>query len=540
MVSSLLVLLLSAAAPDAVAARVDTHVVTAGEVASRARGASATVPIALDDLIGETLLADAARREGKKVPAEVAERARNDRGRAAVELLVARDVTSRITMTDADVLRALHAEEDKVRVSMVILPTREQAQGALDRIKAGATFQQEAKGSVDEFTRSRSGSLGWMSVGGMGQALSEELGAAPTGQLLGPFAVEGGFAVARVEEKKPADEMTLMTMKDEARPRLVEERREKGARQFVDDLLQRSGAKVDTAFLQSTGGALDPGGKEKGRAVATAGKIKITYGEVIEAIKQATMPKGGGGATAELKERIAQRLLTRAVLEKAARDAGFDKAPEAVAAGWRAERGALAAAEVARIRKGVPAPTDAQLEATYKARQKEFQVPAGRACWGITAPDEGAARALREQVVAGASIDAVAKSPPAKAAGTRVGSLGVVPEADLEKLRTSEPALAAALTSAAPGAPTAPVKTKAGWEVLSCAAAQPARQKTFAEVKHVLSMQERDEAAFRSIRARVEVLRKVAKVGIDEKVVKAIEVAPPGHPPAGKAPPGHP
>ena len=130
--------------------------------------------------------------------------------------------------------------------------------------------------------------------------------------------------------------------------------------------------------------------------------------------------------------------------------------------------------------------------------------------------------------------------PSAKVAGTRVGSLGVVPDADLEKLRASEPALAAALAAAALGVPTVPVKTKAGWEVLSCGAAQPARQKTFAEVKHVLSMQEREEASFRAIRARVEALRKGAKVSIDEKVVKSVEVAPPGHPPAGKAPPGHP
>jgi len=540
MVSSLLVLVLSATGSDAVAARVDANLITAGEVSSRARGAGVAPPLALDDLIGETLLAEAARREGKKVPAEVAARARAERARVAVDLLVERDVYSRVKVSDPDVLRALHAEQDKARVSMVILQTREQAQAALDRIRGGSTFQEESKGSVDDFTRARLGSLGWATTGSLGQALADGLASAPVGQLVGPLAVDGGFAVARVEERKPADDMTLATQVDEARPRVVQEARENAARRYLEDLLQRSGARVDTAFLVSTGNTLDASGKDKGRAAATAGKVKVTYAQVVEALKQAAVPPGGGAATPEMKERITRRLITRALLEKAALEAGLDAAPQATAAAWRVERGALASAEVARIRKGVPAPTDAQLEAIYKAREKDFRTPAGRPCWRIAAPTEADARALRDRVAAGEPLESVAKGPAAKVSGARVGNLGVVPEADLEKLRTSEPALAAALAAAAPGTPTAPVKTKAGWEVLSCKAPEAARQRTFAEVKPALVMQEREEAAFRAIRARVEALRKGAKVSIDEGVVAAIETAPRGHPPTGKAPPGHP
>ncbi len=519
---SLLLLLLAAAPSDPVVARVGKETILASEVAARARRAGVDPKVALDDLVAEVVLADAARREGLKPSKEDAERLAKERRAVATLRLLERESAKKVVVTDAQVTEALHATQDRVRVSMVIRATPEEAKAALDRIRAGASFEEEAKASIDDFTRSKGGSLGWMALDAMAPDLARAVSSAKVGEPTGPAPLQGGYAVILVRERQVADDISLAPLRGEMRQKLEAEGHRVVAGQYVASLRKSAGAKIDVAFLASTGDSLEAKPKEKDRVVGTAGKIQVRYGEVLASIGGVHLPHPGGKAPPQMKEQVAWVLLDQSLLAKAAADAGLTKDAATNAAVKRAERAVLASAYAARLRAGVPPPTDAEVEARYQQRASAMQVPAGRPCWRLASATQEGARKLRARVVAGEPLEQVAKDSADKATAARGGSMGLVPDGDVERLRASEPALARCLSSASPGDLTEPVQTRAGWEVVRCGDRQPARQRTLAEVRHALSMEVQAEQQLQAVRRKADELRQKTQVVVEEEALRKV------------------
>ena len=457
MLCHLLPIVLAAVTPDAVAARVGPEVISAADVANRAQRAHQAPGAALDDMVTEALLAVAARSEGMARQPAVRARIDAERRRLAAERLLELEVLAHVKVTDREISEAFHATADRVRLSMVVRATEEEARATLGRLHDGAALIDEARSSLDPVGRSKSGVLGWFTRSQLAPAVAKAAFSIPLAQPSDPVPLDKGFAVLVVHEREIGKDAALRQDASELREALQSARRGERATQFLH-ALRRKG---------------DP------RASDTD-------------------------------------LLAR---EAARRGLGRDA--RVVRALRRSERTALARAYVDRIATQVDAPTEAEIQAAYSARPDDFWVPQRRRCEMLLAKTEQDAEQLRLRLMSGEPLEVVARDSARGDPERRAVDSVEVTDPELDAMAADQHdrhVLAWTIRKTPPGL-WAKAETDGHWHVIRCGTPDPPHRRPFAEAKASLARSLREQRIGAAIETRVAQLRRVTPVWIDAAAV---------------------
>ncbi|WP_081714520.1 peptidylprolyl isomerase [Asticcacaulis sp. AC466] len=173
----------------------------------------------LEEVIDQRLLAAAATNRGleKSTTAQRRLRAAHDRilGDMLVENSIDRDIDEKTVKEHYDEQVKLSKQSEEIRTRMILLRTRPEAEAALKQIQAGSLFEAMAmEKSIDQGTRFNGGDMGYFTTDIMPQAYKGVLTTAKVGDTVGPVQVEGGWAILRVEDRRPEQMPTL----EEERP----------------------------------------------------------------------------------------------------------------------------------------------------------------------------------------------------------------------------------------------------------------------------------------------------------------------------------
>jgi peptidyl-prolyl cis-trans isomerase C len=122
-------------------------------------------------------------------------------------------------------IRGLYQEQlklarrsEEIKARQIVVATQAEAEAVKKLLASGASFEALAmERSTDAATRFNGGDLGYFTVDVMPEAYDAALKTAKAGGLVGPFAVEGGFALLKVEDRRLEQPITL----DAARPQIV-------------------------------------------------------------------------------------------------------------------------------------------------------------------------------------------------------------------------------------------------------------------------------------------------------------------------------
>jgi peptidyl-prolyl cis-trans isomerase C len=246
---------------------------------------------------------------------------------------------------------------------------------------------------------------------------------------------------------------------------------------------------------------------QRKHVVATVGKGKVTYGDVLDALGS----MGGkmqAMRTEAMLDATAAQLADRMVVEQAALRDGYDKKPAVKMAFEAVRRDLLAEAYWDDVAARTPAPTPAEVEARYRERIRDYEVPASRKCSRIVVATEEEARVARARVAGGAPFDAVAREvsidPETRDRG---GDLGSVTE---EKLQHMDSALAKAIRQLPAGAVSEPQQSTAGWDLFTCQPL-PARVLPLSEVQDRIAASIRKERISATVNGRVAQLESAAE-----------------------------
>jgi peptidyl-prolyl cis-trans isomerase C len=176
----------------------------------------------LDEVVDEKLLAsEALKRHIDRDP--LAQR----RVAAARERILADMVVDSVVdkaVTD-EAVQTLYQEQmkrakptDELRARQIIVATPVEADAVKKQLAGGAAFETLAmERSTDAATRFNGGDLGYFTTDVMPGAYASALKDAKPGQIIGPFKVENGYAVVRVEDRRQEQPITL----EQARPQIV-------------------------------------------------------------------------------------------------------------------------------------------------------------------------------------------------------------------------------------------------------------------------------------------------------------------------------
>jgi peptidyl-prolyl cis-trans isomerase C len=198
----------------------------------------------LDEVVDQKLLAaEALKRKLDKDP--VAQR----RLAAARERILG-DMLVESVVADAvndNAIRGLYQEQlklarrtEEIRARQIVVGSIAEADQVKKLLAAGASFEALAmERSTDAATRFNGGDLGYFTTDVMPEAYDAVLKGAGPGAIVGPFQVENGWAVLKVEDRRDEQPISL----EEARPQIVRFLTYDQIRDLLEKL--RSRAKVE-------------------------------------------------------------------------------------------------------------------------------------------------------------------------------------------------------------------------------------------------------------------------------------------------------
>jgi peptidyl-prolyl cis-trans isomerase C len=191
----------------------------------------------LDEVVDQRLLAREAERRGLDESALAQRRLEATRQRILGDILVESVVNGSISdqaverLYQEQLRLAQNAEE--LRLRLILARTRPEAEAVVGVLAQGAAFEAVAgERSIDEATRFSGGDLGYSTLDVLPQAYADALRDQPSGALVGPFETEGGWAVVKVEDRRPATPPTL----EQARPQIVRYLTYEGVRRLLEEL----------------------------------------------------------------------------------------------------------------------------------------------------------------------------------------------------------------------------------------------------------------------------------------------------------------
>jgi peptidyl-prolyl cis-trans isomerase C len=244
-------------AGDTAVARVDGGVIWASDVKREAVAqgligegepldtSSSLFRRVLDEVVDQRLLAaEALRLKLDKSPV-AQQRLEAARQRILADMVVEGVVEKRVT---ENAIRGLYQEQqrlsrqsEEMKARQIIVPTQQQAEEIKKLISSGASFEALAmERSTDAATRFSGGDFGgYFTLDVMPDGYGAALKDAKAGDLVGPFAVEGGWALVRVEDKRQETAITL----EAARPQIVRFLTYDEVRELLENL--RSKAKIE-------------------------------------------------------------------------------------------------------------------------------------------------------------------------------------------------------------------------------------------------------------------------------------------------------
>jgi peptidyl-prolyl cis-trans isomerase C len=176
----------------------------------------------LDEVVDQRLLAgEAARRKLDKDPV-AQRRLAAARDRVLGDMLVEGVVSDAV---NDNAVRGLYQEQlklakrsEEIHARQIVLGTAAEGEAVRKLLATGASFEALAmEKSIDAATRFNGGDLGYFTIDVMPETYDAALKSAKPGQIVGPFPVEGGFALVKVEDRRVEQPITL----EAARPQIV-------------------------------------------------------------------------------------------------------------------------------------------------------------------------------------------------------------------------------------------------------------------------------------------------------------------------------
>lgn len=176
----------------------------------------------LDEVIDQKVLAgEAVKRKLDKDPVA-------QRRMAAAKDRVLSDVLVESVVADAvneDAIRKLYQEQlklakrsEEIHARQIVTPTQAEAEAVRKLIASGASFEALAmEKSTDAATRFNGGDMGYFTTDVMPEPYAAALKSAKAGQIVGPVAVDGGYAILKVEDRRLEPPLSY----EAARPQIV-------------------------------------------------------------------------------------------------------------------------------------------------------------------------------------------------------------------------------------------------------------------------------------------------------------------------------
>jgi parvulin-like peptidyl-prolyl isomerase len=416
---------------------------------------------------------------------------------------------------------AFHKMTERYRLRHILTYTREAAEQALARVRAGEAFGDVASQVSVSGTAGKGGDLGYVTWGHLDPRMEAEMESMQPGDLRGPIETDQGWNVLLLEEKIPLPEPPeLSKVQSRIKMTLSQRAQSKRSYEFFNQLKAKWKTEVRDEALTEQNLLSDPkdgpnAEQAKQIVVATAGERTITLADLRTRLSPDAIRKlPWAFALKQIREGILDEAIYAALLEQEALKRGYGSRPEIIKDANKLEDTLL----LERLAGTIIYPriqiSAADVRAFYDQNPKPFTEPEAVRLRAIVLEEEAEAQTVLDEVRAGADFPTLARNRSKDPGTARVaGELGWV------RRGTLDPAIEAVVFSLKAGEAGLATTDKASF-VLKVEDRKAARVQEFAEVKEkareMLLAQRRREETKRWISR----LREGSEIVIEEDAIK--------------------
>jgi peptidyl-prolyl cis-trans isomerase C len=220
----------------------------------------------LDQVVDQKLLAAEALKRKLDADPRAQRRLEAARERILGDILVEKVVERSV---NENAIRALYQDQlkqakqsEEFHARQILVNSQAEAEAVKKLVQAGGSFEALAmERSTDAATRFNGGDLGYFTSDVMPEAYATALKAAKKGELVGPFKTEAGFAVLKVEDRRPEEPISFETARpqivrfltyDEVRVLLERLRRKAAIKTLIGQPIEVPGAPTEPASAPQT------------------------------------------------------------------------------------------------------------------------------------------------------------------------------------------------------------------------------------------------------------------------------------------------
>ncbi len=412
--------------------------------------------------------------------------------RQAVNTLVAR--RARDQLYKDEVARAQHIPEKAIqgayeqmtqisRVRHILTYTREDALGAIARIRGGEAFGTVAAEVSVSATAGKGGDLGFVAWGQLDPQLEAVVEGMQSGDLQGPIETNQGWNVLLVEERRPWTERPELS-KQSSRIKMILSQRAMSRRshEYYNELRQKWNVQVfDELLSKQNLLAVDQAWPDDEAArvmiVAKAGDRTISLADIKVRLNQEALKNLPWSFALRQVQDILDEAIFASLLEQEALRRGYAEKPDIAREARKLENELLLDRLVGTVIYPRVRVTEEEIKAFYEANPKSFTEPEAARLAVILLESGQDAEAVLQEVRGGSDFSILARRLSKDPITAQVGGeLGWVPKGSLD------PALEAVAFSLKVGETGVAKNEKASY-VLRLEDHRPARIQDFALVR---------------------------------------------------------
>lgn len=209
----------------------------------------------LDEIVNDTLLYQEAVRKGLDKDKEVRKVVEEARKKILIARLLKDQVDKGIEVSEADIQQYYKDHEDKfmtpevMRVSHILVPTREEAERLSAELAKGAAFEDLARARSMDPTAQRGGDIGYFPKGQLMPEFEAACQALEVGQASEVVKTQLGYHLIKLTDRRAPQLKPLEQVRDAIRAELRTVKRQQIFNELVEKLRQKTQVKVNEEAL---------------------------------------------------------------------------------------------------------------------------------------------------------------------------------------------------------------------------------------------------------------------------------------------------
>lgn len=224
----------------------------------------------LEELINDTLLYQEALRNNIDEDEQIREMLREARKKILITGLLKKKVSDKVEITEEDITEFYAQNKEKymtpevLKVSHILVPSREEAESIYTRLMRGEDFEQTARSRSVDPTAQRGGDIGYFPRGQLMPEFEAGFAGLEVGEISEPVKTKLGYHIIKLTDRREPQVMPLDKVRDDVRKRLFALKRREMFEQMLEKLRKDTDIKINENILEDLGANGKGSQKEQG------------------------------------------------------------------------------------------------------------------------------------------------------------------------------------------------------------------------------------------------------------------------------------